>query len=290
MENEFRERTLGTVQQLMNMKRYKEALAEAEQVLREWPEDPDLLALIAHLYNLMDNYEKALYWAKEALVREPEQEVAWYVRVCVYYETDNQKELNEALQEAMRIDPYEPHYYYLKANILNKRSKYKEAKEQLLQALELRPENPLYLATLSYTEALLGNIEESARLDRVAVQYDAEMPYVLLYLAWAAGQRGDYVLKETYMKNAVRLSPDDKQMQDEFLEALQQRNKLFRIFLWPGRMLRRMKRWQILVSWLVAWLLFRPLVIIFIVLYVFMHWITKGIVHVQVFGWQRRGS
>lgn len=63
-------------------------------------------------------------------------------------------------------------------------------------ALELRPESPLYLATLSYTEALLGNMKESAELDRQAVQYGAEMPYVMLYLGWAAGDRGITSLKK----------------------------------------------------------------------------------------------
>lgn len=156
-------------------------------------------------------------------------------------------------------------------------------------ALELRPESPLYLATLSYTEALLGNMKESAELDRQAVQYGAEMPYVMLYLGWAAGDRGDYKLKETYMKNAVRLSPDDKQIQSEFLEALQQQHKLLRIFLWPTRLVRRMKRWQIILAWFIIWILFRPFVLLFIVLYVLTHWVTKAIVHVQVFGWRRRG-
>lgn len=51
-----------------------------------------------------------------------------------------------------------------------------------------------------------------------------------------------------------------------------------------------MKRWQILVSWLVAVIFFKPLLIVFIVLYVLAHWATKGIVHVRVFGWRRRGS
>ncbi|MNN81160.1 hypothetical protein D3C81_1979540 [compost metagenome] len=112
---------------------------------------------------------------------------------------------------------------------------------------------------------------------------------MLLYLAWAAGHRGDFKLKETYMKNAVRLSPDDKQLQEEFLESLQQRQKLLRIFLWPTRYIRKMKRWQIVLVWIIAWLLFRPLVLMLIVLYVIATWVTKGIVHVQVFGWRRRG-
>ncbi|AIQ48019.1 hypothetical protein R70723_20500 [Paenibacillus sp. FSL R7-0273] len=287
MEYESSGYGLAAVHELMEMKRYKEALVEAEQVLREDPEDPDVFAIIAHIYILQENYEKAQHWTGEALRRDPEQQLAWFVQICIYYDTQNYKALNEVLPEAMRVDPYEPHYYFIKANLLNKRAKYKEAREQLLQALELSPENAVYLATLSYTEALLGNMAESVSLDRQAVQTGVENEYVLLYLGWAAGHRGDYKLKETYMRNAVRLDPDDKQLRDEFLESLQQTHKLLAVFLWPTKYFRRLKRWQILTLWIVAWIVFRPLVLVFLILYFTANMVTKGIVHVQVYGWQR---
>ncbi|MBW5446399.1 tetratricopeptide repeat protein [Cohnella sp. CFH 77786] len=278
------------VHQLMEWKRYKEALKAADRILRNDPEDADAYALIARIHSLMDEYEKALHWAGEALKRSPEHELAWFVRVGVYYETNKEKEFNEALQEALRIDPYETQYYFLKANRLNGKKRFHEAKEQLLKALEMKPETPLYLAALSYTEALLGNIGESRRLDRQAIGYGAEAPYTLLYLAWAAGQRGDFDLQESYMRSAVRLNPESRQFQNEYLEALQHNQIVFRIFLWPTIALRRMKPWQLFISWIVAWFLFKPLLILFIFLYVLAHWLAKGIVHVRVFGWRRRGS
>ncbi len=290
MEREARSRTYTAVHRLIEWRRYKEALQEAEQLLRLEPEDPDAYALIARIHLHLDEYEKALHWAGEALQRDPENELAWYVRVGVYYETKNERMFRETVAEAQRIDPYESHYFFLKANLLNQKGKYQAAKDELLQGLELSPENALYLAALSYTEALLRNIEESRRLDREAIRYDAEAPHALLYLAWAASQRGDYDLQEAYMKTAVRLNPEDKQFQDEYLEALQNGHALFRAFLWPTKFLRRLKTWQIFVAWIAAWVLFKPLVVVFIILYVLAHWVTKGIVHVRVFGWRRRNS
>ena len=90
------------------------------------------------------------------------------------------------------------------------------------------------------------------------------------------------------MQSAVRLNPENKQIQNEYLEALQNSNRLYRIFLWPRRLLTRMKRWQIFLCWIVAWILFRPLILLFIFLYILTHWVTKAIVHVRVFGWRRR--
>lgn len=108
-------------QQLIKWRRYKEALKEAEQLISEVPEHPDVFALISQIHLFMDEYDKALHWSNQALKREPQHELAWFVRVSVYYYTDKDRAFEEALQEALRIDPYEPHYYYLQANMLNKK-------------------------------------------------------------------------------------------------------------------------------------------------------------------------
>ncbi|KOR89443.1 tetratricopeptide repeat protein [Paenibacillus solani] len=289
MENIHDYTAYAKAQQLIEWRRYKEALQEAEQLLRQEPEDPDVFALISQIHLFMNEYDKALYWSNQALSREPEQQLAWFVRVSVYYATDKDRAFQEAVQEALRIDPYEPHYYYLQANMYNTKGRPNQAKTAISHALELRPESPLYLALLSYTEALLRNYEDSASLERVALNNNMESCEVYFFLGMAAGQRGEYKLKETYMRNAVRLDPDDKQYQNEYLEALQHNQILFKIILWPIKFLRKMKAWQILLTWMVAVLLFRPLVILFIVLYVLSHWVTKAIVHVKVFGWGRRG-
>lgn len=289
MENLHNYTAYAKVQQLVEWRRYNEALQEAEQLLRQEPEDPDVFALISQIYLLMNEYDKALEWSNQALSREPQQKLAWFVRVCVYYETDKDRAFDEALQEALRIDPYEPHYYYLQANMYNKKGRFKQAKTALAHALELRPESPLCLALLSYTEALLINFEESARVERLALQNNTESSEVYFYVGLAAGQRGEYKLKETYMRNAVHLDPDNKQYQDEFLEALQHNEMLFKVMLWPAKFLRKMKSWQILIAWIVAMIFFRPLLILFIVLYILSYWVTKATVHVKVFGWGRRG-
>ena len=276
------------VQQLVRMRRYKEALAEAENLLRQTPEEPNTYALIGWIHSLTDNHDKALHFSGEALARDPENRLAWHVRVTVFYETDREREFEEALAEALRVDPYEDHYYFLKAARLNKKGKFKDAKEQLMRALELNPESAHNLALLAYTEALLDNDEESRKAEREALQRETEDAIVYMHLAWAASRRGEYDPAERYMANAVRLNPENKQVRDEYLEALQKSNKFYRIFLWPAKILRKLKPWQILVSWIVAWILFKPLIILFIVLYVLAHWISMGIVRVRVFGWRMR--
>ncbi|WP_169087138.1 tetratricopeptide repeat protein [Paenibacillus sp. PL91] len=276
------------IQQLMQWNKYKEASEEALQLIRETPYDPDAYALLGHVCLRMENYDQAIHWSGEALQRDPENELAWFVRANTYYEMEHWKDALEAIDEAQRIDPYEPHYFFLRANISNKKAKFNESRDYLLKGLEISPENPLYLANLSYTEALLKNNSESKRLSNVALRLEVESDLVYLYLAWSAEQRSDYDDYLLMLKNAIRLDPDNKQIRQEFLKGLQKNYTFYRIMLMPGNLIKKMKPWQVFLSWIVLWFLFRPLVIVFIVLYIITHWVTRLLVHVKVFGWTRR--
>ncbi len=276
------------IHQLLSWNRLKEAADEALQLLREEPEDPDAYALMGRIALRMEQYDQALHWSGEALQRDPENYLGWFVRVNTYYETENMKDASASLYEALRIFPYESHYYFLLANIANRKGRFTEAKEHLEQALELMPENALYLANLSYVEALLNQNAVSRQLAAEALRLAVEEHLVYLYLAWAADRRNDHELGLEMMKNAIRLDPDNKQIRDEYLEGLQKSYLFYRIVLWPGNKLKQMKPWQVFVTWLVLAIVFRPFIILFLIVYVITHWTTKLLVHVKVFGWQRR--
>lgn len=288
MEEAAWQASYRAAEQLVEWKRYKEALEETQRLLALDPEDADAMALAGRIQLCMDRHREALHWAQEALRRDPEHLAAWFVRVSAYYESGQLKAFQEALAEAQRLDPYESFYYYLNANYYNKKGQFHLAKSELLRALEIQPYNPVYLALLSYVEALLGDYEASAKLDAQTIRLDAESSHVLLHLAWAARERGDFKLDETYMKSAIRLNPDEKQFQDEYLEALQRAHPLYRIFAVPGKYVRKMRPWHIWIAWAAAWILFKPLIFLFIILYVLSKWGTKALVHVRVFGWRRR--
>lgn len=290
METRSTQAAFAAVNQLISWNRFKEALTEAEQLLRENPESADVLALVARIYFLLDDYDKALYWCNECTKREPEHRRGWFIRILTFYDSGRIKEFKQWIDEAIRIDPYESYYYYFKGNVHSMDGKLEEGRHLLLQALEIKPEMPIYLATLSYFEAKLGNKPESVRLDKIAIGYEPENPVVLLKLNWAAGIRGEYDLQLKYMREAIRLNPDDKQFQQEYLSALQNSHIFYRICLLPAKIMRELKPWQAIMLWMTAAVLFRPLLILFLLYYILTHWLTKALVHVKVFGWRRRGS
>ncbi len=276
------------IYKLLEWKRYNEALTEAKALISEAPDDPNAYAVLAQVSLRMEQYKDAEHWSGEALRRDPESRIGWFVRSVTKYEMSDWKSLDASLDEAQRIDPEEPFYCFLRANAMNRRSQFAGAKEQLLTALALDPDNPLFMATLSYTEALLGNTESSRELARKALRLEVESDHVYLYLGWAAEHRNDYDEHLEMLSNAIKLDPSNKQIREEYLDALQKNYALYRLFLAPVKWFQRMKPWQILLIWIGIAIVFRPFIFIFLILYVATHWITKLLVHIKVFGWRRR--
>jgi tetratricopeptide (TPR) repeat protein len=259
--------------QLMGWRRWNEAVAEAEQWIRSEPNNADAYATLAQI------------WCNEALRYDPENILAWYVRVFTYYCESKDKEFFEAVTEALRIDPYESVYYFLRFNIFHKKGNRMEAEAEMLRALQIDPEVPLYLAAYSYLQASLGEFVQSRITERQALQNDPNDAQVFMYLAWAADQRAEYTKETEYLKNAVRLNPESNHIRQEYIKSLQKNYWFYRVLLMPS-FIKKMKPWHIFVSWFLAWILFKPLIFVFIALYVLAHWTSKLLVQVKVFGWR----
>lgn len=275
---------LRRVDQLVAMRRYKEALVEAEEWLRQDPEDADALAALAYVCQFTDA-DKALYWSGETIRREPHHHLAWRVRLVVSYERADWKAFDEVSDEMLRMFPMEGYIYRLKAQQLLVRNKRKEALGLIRQAVALDHAAVSY-AVYAYALALEGEFEQAREAERTALATDPEDVQTLLYAGWSADRRGDYKTASERMTLAVRLDPDNAQTREEYLNMLQKSLWFYRILLLP-RFLRKLKPWQLLLVWLVCWALFRPLLLVFIVLYILSYWSSKWIVHVKVFGFRR---
>lgn len=276
------------IYKLLEWKRYLEAKEEARALISETPEDPNAYAVLAQVSLRMEQYDEASRWSSEALRHDPESRIGWFVRTVTMYETNDWKSLDACLAEVHRIDPEEPFYHFLRANTYNRRRQFAAAKEELLTALKLDSENALFIATLSYTEALLGNAAASRDLARKALLLEVESDHVYLYLGWAAEHRNDSDDQLLMLKNAIQLDPTNKQIREDYLASLQKNYFIYRILLVPINALKKLKPWQILLIWIGIAIFFRPFIFLFLILYVVTHWVTKLLVHVKVFGWRRR--
>lgn len=281
---QLRSAYISRIHRLVQWSRYKEALAEAEEWVRQAPEDDEAIAWLAYVHRFTDA-DKALHWSGEAIRRNPESETAWQVRLFVAYERQDWKSFDRVSEEMLRMFPEEAYVYRLKAQRELGRKKTDEALRLIEQAIALQHSDNNF-AVYAYALALRGDDEASREAEATALRLDPEDVQTLLYAGWAADQRNDYAQALERIGAAVRLDPDNAQIREEYLNILQKSYWFYRILLLP-RFLTKMKPWQILLVWILCWLLLRPLVFAFIVLYLLSYWASKWLVHVKIFGFRR---
>lgn len=272
------------VRQLVQWNRYKEAIAEAEEWVRHDPEDDQALAWLAFAHQFTD-VDKALHWSGEAIRRNPESEIAWQVRLFAAYDRQDWRTFDQVSEEMLRMFPEESYIYRLKAQREIARKKFDDAIRLVEQAIALQHTDNNF-AVYAYALALQGNDDASREAEATALRLDPEDVQTLLYAGWAADQRGDYEQALERIGAAVRLNPDNAQIREEYLNILQKSYWFYRALLLP-RFLTKIKPWQILIVWIGCWILLRPLIIAFIVLYLASYWISKWLVHVKIFGFRR---
>lgn len=271
------------INHLLQWRRYEEALQEAADLLREYPENALVFGITSMIHRTKGNEEQALYWAGEALTRDPEQEDAWCTLLFVAYNKGNYKEAERLVHEMLRMFPEESYLYRMKSQCELRAGNFEEARQSLELALSWES-SAINLAMYSYVMALLGHQSASIQAENSAMRMDPENDQVLLHAAWAADKRGDRKKASEYMNVAVRLDPTDEQIRKEYLDMLQKSYWFYRVLLYPGALFAKY-RWQALIIWLLFAVVFNQLIVLFIVLYVLSYWISKALVNVKVYGW-----
>lgn len=273
-------------QRLLGWGKHKEALAEAGEWLREEPETAGPYNALALAYINTGEFDRALECTNQSLRIDPDDDDGWFFRAVIHYATNEWKLMREAAEEALRINPYRAHLYYLLANMHNKQGKFEQARVSIEQALEIDAENGLYHALHSYVLANCLRFDDSIEAAETALREDVERAQTFLYLGWAADRRGDAKGAKTMMEQAIRLDPDEEQIRTEYMQSLQKNFWFYRIFTLPV-FFRRFKPWKLVLIWIIASILFRPLIILLVILYMFSFMLSKAFVHVQVYGWRR---
>lgn len=272
------------VVQLMNGRRFEEAIAAAKEWINSNSQNADAYGILAQIYLKSDQFHEALYWSEEALRYDAENTIAWFVRVSVLDAQGEDRELLKALNEAQRLDPYEGHYYFLKFNSHRKNGRLQEARQELDKALYMSPENSLYIASDSYLQAIWGNFEASLASEMCALQRNTGDDRTFLFLAWAAQSRGEHDKALEYLKDAIRMKPEDVHLRSEYMDTLGRSHPLYRVFLLPC-FLKNIKTWQFVLLWVASWFIYKPLFIMLVVLYAAAHWTSPVIVRIKVYGW-----
>ncbi|WP_430111781.1 hypothetical protein [Paenibacillus sp. B1-33] len=270
------------VNELYQKQRYKEALEEAMRLQQQYPEHPTVMSLAAVVHKPIAP-DQALYWASEALKRDTRLPDAWRVRMSIYYERREWPAFETAARQLALVAEEDPTPHLLLAQYQLRKGALDQALLSLERSIDIEPAGIAY-ATYSYVLAQMKRYPESREAERQALAWQEKHAYTLMQLAWAADQRDEHDRAMQFMQEAIRLNPEDSQVRNEYMDALQKSHPWFRLVWWPAQMLQKLSPWILVILWALFALIEPTLLIAFIVLHVSTYWISRGFVNWKVYG------
>lgn len=270
------------VNELYQKQRYKEALEEAMRLQQQYPEHPTVMSLAAVVHKPIAP-DQALHWASEALKRDTRLPDAWRVRMSIYYERREWPAFETAARQLALVAEEDPTPHLLLAQYQLRKGALDQALLSLERSIDIEPAGIAY-ATYSYVLAQMKRYPESREAERQALAWQEKHAYTLMQLAWAADQRDEHDRAMQFMQEAIRLNPEDSQVRNEYMDALQKSHPWFRLVWWPAQMLQKLSPWILVILWALFALIKPTLLIAFIVLHVSTYWISRGFVNWKVYG------
>lgn len=160
-----------------DQKELGKALSTAESILREHPEDLELILLCSELYMKQKNYDKA----------------------------------DELLSEAVSRFPNDAHAQFQRAYLREYQGKRDEAMQMMEDVLQQHPQHALALNFIGYNLADSGeDLQRALTLIQKAVELEPEQDFILDSLAWVHYRLGNMQEAWKHIQNAVQISKDDK--------------------------------------------------------------------------------
>ena len=137
---------------------------------------------------------QALALLTPVLRQEPEDAELLTEQSLVFEKLKRHDEMETVLRQLMRTRPQDPHAYNaLGYSLADRGVRLEEARSLIAKAVELAPQDPFIQDSLGWVEFRRGNAEEATRILRAAWQArpDAEIAAHLGEVLWAQGQRDE---------------------------------------------------------------------------------------------------
>ena len=129
---------------LHNEKKYKEAAAVENELIKQEPENVRYYRILWQTLNAMEDYEGAETVARQALELEPENADLHIDLSVALRDMGRRGEAEEEAGKAIQLDPQNDRCYASLGRTLYQMGRYKEAKENLEKAIKLAPGKDYY--------------------------------------------------------------------------------------------------------------------------------------------------
>jgi len=190
--------------------RYRDAIPQLEQVLKEEPDMPLANLQLGRAWSGLENYDKALPWLRKAVKLTPESGRAHFELGMALAETEDWAAAASQLEAALVYVPDSDEMYFDLATAYEHLGRIPDARKSYQTALQLNPNH--YRANLMFGRLLGMHDDASAALPylRKAVQLQPQSPDAHKFLANVYTELGQEENASRERAEAQRLSAPDK--------------------------------------------------------------------------------
>ena len=223
--------SLQRAQQLRNLHRNDDALAEIKLVLAQDPDNAEAFAELTITLLDMDGRKKeALEAINSAIALEADDPEYLAMKSVVLSALDREKEALIVADDALRFSPG-PFQWYAKAVAHAGLRQWSAAETACNRALEIDSDYDSVLNLKNNVLRMQGRLEEASRNTEVQLSRNAENPHALANAGWTHLQRGDFKKSEELFREALRSDAENEFARSGLVEAYKARSLFYRLFL-----------------------------------------------------------
>jgi tetratricopeptide (TPR) repeat protein len=284
---------LSKVEVLLEQKKYAEAKNMLADLLRQDPNNPQYLTLLAELNLQLDDYAVAETLINQAIVQQPDNPHLFYVKSRIASLQNKFTDAETNIQQAIQLDPYDADYFAMAANFKLAKKDFEGALEQANQALAIDAENLLALNMRSTALTKLGRKDESFETIAYALRDDPNNSYTHSNFGWGLLEQGNHKKALEHFRIALKNDPSSEHAQSGMLEAIKATNPVYRAYLkyafWIGNLQGKLQ-WGFIIGFYVTQKILKSLaennpalspyitpILIVLVLFAFSTWIINPV-------------
>lgn len=236
---------------LYEVHRYREALAQFVEHLKEYADDARAMAWAALCWVKLGDKQRAQLVAEQAISMDPDQVFAHLAYVQVLRARNKLAEAREAIREALKLDPGRPDILGTAAALACDQKKWAEALELCQQGLEQNPRDENCQHARAWALVNLGRVEEAKDCIHSMLADHPEDADCYGYLGYAALRQGKREEALEAFSTALKIDPENESSREGFLNALRMSYPLYglvvRYLMWVSSLSSRV-RWAMMLA------------------------------------------
>ncbi len=245
------ESILERAQQLIHVKRFKDAEKELKEVLSINPNLPEAIALYSICLAEQRNWDEANRLIQSAISKEPDNDYFLYLQAWFFLQQDKLTNAKKFIRNAISYEPDKAEYFGLLASIKLNQKNWQDALDAANLGLSNDPDDLTCLNTRSTALFKLDRKEQAYETIHEALSQDPENEYTHANMGWGLLERGDPKLALEHFREALKINPDFAYAKAGLVEGLKARYWFYRIFLKYQFWLSNMKakgQWFVIIG------------------------------------------